>query len=71
MLRVCTQCGDFLEMEEQWAPVTHACNPSYLGGRAQKDHGSNPAQENSSSNLSQKNPSKKRVGGMAQGVGPE
>jgi hypothetical protein len=28
--------------------VAHICNPSYLGGRDQKDHGSKPAQANSS-----------------------
>jgi hypothetical protein len=28
--------------------VTHACNPSYSGGRDQKDHGSEPAWANSS-----------------------
>jgi hypothetical protein len=31
------------------ALVAHACNPSYSGGRKQKDHGSKPAQANSSS----------------------
>jgi hypothetical protein len=25
------------------APVAHACNPSYSGGRDQEDHGSKPA----------------------------
>jgi hypothetical protein len=30
-----------------WAPVAHACNTSYSGGRDQEDQGSNPAQENS------------------------
>jgi hypothetical protein len=28
--------------------VAHACNPSYSGGRDQKDHGSKPAWVNSS-----------------------
>jgi hypothetical protein len=27
--------------------VAHACNPSYSGGRDQKNRGSNPAQANS------------------------
>jgi hypothetical protein len=27
--------------------VTHACNPSYSGGRDQDDHGSKPGQANS------------------------
>jgi hypothetical protein len=30
------------------AVVDHACNPSYSGGRDQEDHGSKPAQANSS-----------------------
>jgi hypothetical protein len=30
-----------------WVPVTHACNPSYSGGRDQEDHGSKPAWANS------------------------
>jgi hypothetical protein len=25
------------------APLAHACNPSYSGGRYQKDHGPKPA----------------------------
>jgi hypothetical protein len=28
--------------------VAHTCNPSYSGGRDQEDHGSKPAQTNSS-----------------------
>jgi hypothetical protein len=28
--------------------VAHACNPIYSGGRDQEDHGSKPAQENTS-----------------------
>jgi hypothetical protein len=31
----------------RWAPVAHACNPSYLGDRDQEDQGSKPVQENS------------------------
>jgi hypothetical protein len=30
------------------APVAHAYNPSYSGGRDQEDHGSKPAQANNS-----------------------
>jgi hypothetical protein len=30
------------------APLAHTCNPSYSGGRNQEDHGSKPAQANSS-----------------------
>jgi hypothetical protein len=53
--------------------VAHACNPSYLGGRDQEDCGSKPARENSSARtyLKKKNPSQKRDGGVAQGLGPE
>jgi hypothetical protein len=49
-----------------WAPVAHACNPSYSGGTDQEDHSSKPAQANSS-----QDPTQKRAGGVAQGVGPE
>jgi hypothetical protein len=42
--------------------VAHACNPSYSGGRDQEYLGSE---------LSQKDPSQKRAGRVAQGVGPE
>jgi hypothetical protein len=55
--------------------VAHACNPSYPGGRDQEDCGSKPAWANSSPRpFLKKSPSKKkkkRVGGVAQGVGPE
>jgi hypothetical protein len=34
------------ETKYSQAPVAHACNPNYSGGRDQKDHGSKPAQEN-------------------------
>jgi hypothetical protein len=30
------------------APMAHACNPSYSGGRDQEDHGSKPVWANSS-----------------------
>jgi hypothetical protein len=30
-----------------WAPVAHACNSNYSGGRDQEDHGSKPARANS------------------------
>jgi hypothetical protein len=48
------------------APVAHACNPSYSGGRGLENQGSKSAQANSL-----QNPSQKRTGGVAQGVGPE
>jgi hypothetical protein len=52
--------------------VAHGCNPSYSGGRDQEDHVLKPAQANSLWDLSQKkNPSQKRAGGVAQGVGSE
>jgi hypothetical protein len=36
--------------------VTHTCNPSCSGGRDQEDHGSKPAQTNSSVRLYLKKP---------------
>jgi hypothetical protein len=36
-----------LNAEISQAPVAHAYNPSYLGGRDQEDHGLKPAQANS------------------------
>jgi hypothetical protein len=30
-----------------WAPVAHACNPTYCGGRDQEDRGLKPIQANS------------------------
>jgi hypothetical protein len=39
--------------------VAHACNPSYSGGRDKEDHGSKPAQANSSRDPISKNPSQK------------
>jgi hypothetical protein len=55
--------------------VTHACNPSYSGGRDQEDHGSKSAWAKSSRDpFSKKNTlhtHTKRVGGVAQGVDPE
>jgi hypothetical protein len=54
------------------ALVAHACNPSYSGGRDQEDNSLKPAQANSSMRpCLEKNPSQKRAGGVAQGVGPE
>jgi hypothetical protein len=46
--------------------VAHICNPSYPGGRDQEDRGSRTAGANSLLD-----PSQKRAGGLAQGVGPE
>jgi hypothetical protein len=53
------------------APVAHACNPSYIGGRDQEDHGSKPAQANSSWDSISKISNTKRAGRVAQGIGPE
>jgi hypothetical protein len=36
------------EKKRSWAPVAHACNSSYSGGRDQEDHSLKPAQGNSS-----------------------
>jgi hypothetical protein len=54
------------------APVPQTCNPNYSGGRDEKVHSSKPAWANSSQNPISKKPyTKKRAGGVAQGVGPE
>jgi hypothetical protein len=60
-------------LEVNWAPVAHACNPCYSGGRDQEDCSLKPAQGNSSRDFISKIPTtkKKRAGGVAQGVGPE
>jgi hypothetical protein len=55
-----------------WAPAAHTCNPSYSGGRDQEDHSLRSAQANGSRDPVSKKPiTKKRAGGVAQGVGPE
>jgi hypothetical protein len=55
--------------------VTHACNPSYSGGRDQEDCGLKPAWANSLHEPISKKPTtkkkKKRAGGVAEGVSPE
>jgi hypothetical protein len=43
-----------------WALVAHAYNPSYSGGRDQKDLGSKPAQANSSRDPTLKKPNTKK-----------
>jgi hypothetical protein len=45
--------------------VAHACNPSYSGGRDQKDQGLKPAQANSSRDSISENLHKSRAGGVA------
>jgi hypothetical protein len=37
----------YIKMYSHWAPVAHACNPSYSGGSDQEDSSSKPAQANS------------------------
>jgi hypothetical protein len=49
----------------------NACDPSYSGGRDQKDFSSKPAQANRPWHPISKHPSEKRAGGVAQGIGPE
>jgi hypothetical protein len=52
--------------------VAHIYNPSYSGGRDQEDLDSKPAQANSSQYLISKNLiTKKKAGGVVQGIGPE
>jgi hypothetical protein len=41
--------------------VAHACDPSYSGGRNQKDHGSKPVPSNSSPDPMEKNPTQKEL----------
>jgi hypothetical protein len=48
--------------------VIHTCNSSYSGGRDQEDHGFKAIV---SKNISQKNSTQSRAGGVAQCVGPE
>jgi hypothetical protein len=51
--------------------VAHACNPSYSEGRNQEGLGSKPTGQIVCETLSQKYPSQKRAGGLAQDEGPE
>jgi hypothetical protein len=50
--------------------MAHSCNPSYLGGRDQEDHGSKPALSKQllRPHLKKSNHKKKRAGGVAQAV---
>jgi hypothetical protein len=52
-------------------PMANACNPSYSRGRDQEDHGTKPAQANSSQDpvTKIKKNHKKRAGRVAQGTG--
>jgi hypothetical protein len=51
--------------------VAHDCNPSYSGGRDQKDLDSKPAWVNSLRDPILNKPITKRAGRVAQGEGPE
>jgi hypothetical protein len=51
--------------------VVHACNPSHLGGRDQEGGVRSHPGQIVPETLSRKNPSQKRVSGVAQGVGRE
>jgi hypothetical protein len=70
---VCTYHAqqDFFKNKISQAPVAYAYNPSYLGGRDQKDHGSNPTQTNRLRDPISKKYHKNRTGGVAQSEGPE
>jgi transposase len=50
--------------------VAHACNPSYSGGRDQKDQVQDQLRQIVHETQSRKNPSQKRAGGVAQVVEP-
>jgi hypothetical protein len=55
--------------------VAHSCNPSFSGDRDQEDHGSKPAQANSSQDpiltKKKKKKSQRRAGEVAEGTGPQ
>jgi hypothetical protein len=46
--------------EPGWAPMAHTYNPGYSGCTEQEDHGSKPAQANSSRDPISKNPTHKK-----------
>jgi hypothetical protein len=48
------------KMDHSRVPVAHACNPSYSGSGDQEDHGSKPAQANSSQDPISKKPITKK-----------
>jgi hypothetical protein len=52
--------------------VAHTCHPSYSGGRDQENCSLKLAQANNSWDvILKKKATKKKAGGMAQGIGPE
>jgi hypothetical protein len=51
--------------------AAHTYNLSYSGGSDQEYRSLKPAKANNSGEPISKNPSQKRAGGMAEGVGPE
>jgi hypothetical protein len=52
-----------------WAPMTHSCNASYSGQRSGGLQVEVSLDKSFLETLSQKSPSQKRTGGVAQGVG--
>jgi hypothetical protein len=59
------------EVCRSFALVAHTYNTSYSGGRDQENHGSKPAQANTSRDPILKKKSQKRDGGLAHCLGPE
>jgi hypothetical protein len=55
-----TEKGYWIKMKARPVQVTYSCNPSYLGGRDQEDHGLRPAQANSSQDPILKNTQHKK-----------
>jgi hypothetical protein len=51
-------CSSKVQLDQ--APVAHACNSSYSGGRDKEDRGLKTAWQIISKTVSQKNPSQKR-----------
>jgi hypothetical protein len=51
-----------------WAPVAHACNSSYSGGKDQENHSSKSAQGNNLQDPISKILTQQRAGGVAQVV---
>jgi hypothetical protein len=74
---VCQHFQDVFSYKTKYSPVpvTHACNPSYSGGRDQEDRDLKPAWQIVHGTLSQKNlhKKKKKIGLVewVQGEGPE
>jgi hypothetical protein len=67
--KVTTYCRN--KFNSGWVPVAHTYNPSYSGGRDQKDSSLKQDKANSTQDPISKEPTTKRAGGVAQGVGLE